>query len=98
VKSEAENKVPAVPLFALPLVRKPPPTVEVALIVNAEGEAELVATEGLAVVAVTKVTATRVALLYPTFSVQPACEDIVSPAAGLLLAAAPYSPIYQVVI
>lgn len=63
VKSEAENKVPAVPLFALPLVRKAPPTVEVPLIVNAEGEAVLVATEGLAVVAVTKVAATRVALL-----------------------------------
>ena len=62
-KSTAENNVPAVPLLALPLVRKAPPTVEVALIVNEAGEAELVATEGLAVVAVTKVTATLVALL-----------------------------------
>jgi hypothetical protein len=63
VKSEAENNVPAVPLFALPLVRNAPPTVEVALIENAAGDAELVATDGLAVVAVTKVQATRVALL-----------------------------------
>jgi hypothetical protein len=72
VKSEAENRVPAVPLLALPLVRKAPPTVEVALMLNDAGEAEFVATDGFAVVAVTKVTATRVALLYPTFSVQPA--------------------------
>ena len=63
VKSEAENNVPAVPLFALPLVRNAPPTVEVALILKAAGDAELVATEGLAVVAVTNVHATRVALL-----------------------------------
>ena len=63
VKSEAENNVPAVPLLALPLVRKAPPTVEVALIENDEGDAELVATEGLAVVAVTNVHATLVALL-----------------------------------
>lgn len=63
VKSEAENKVPAVPLLALPLVRKAPPTVDVALMENEAGEAELVATEGLAVVAVTNVHATRVALL-----------------------------------
>jgi hypothetical protein len=72
VKSEAENRVPAVPLLALPLVRNAPPTVEVALMLNDAGEAEFVATDGFAVVAVTKVTATRVALLYPTFSVQPA--------------------------
>ena len=63
VKSEAENKVPAVPLLALPLVKNAPPTVEVALMVKEEGEAVLVATEGLAVVAVTNVQATRVALL-----------------------------------
>jgi hypothetical protein len=63
VKSEAENKVPVVPLFALPLVRKPPPIVAVPLIVNEAGEAVLVATEGLAVVAVAKLQATRVALL-----------------------------------
>ena len=63
VKSEAENNVPAVPLLALPLVRKAPPTVEVALMVNDAGEAEFVTTDGLAVVAVTKVAATRVALL-----------------------------------
>jgi hypothetical protein len=63
VKSEAENNVPVDPLLALPLVRKAPPTVDVALIEKEAGEAELVATEGLAVVAVTKVAATRVALL-----------------------------------
>ena len=62
-KSDAENKVPVVPLFALPLVRKAPPTVEVALMEKAAGEAEFVATEGLAVVAVTNVHAIRVALL-----------------------------------
>jgi len=63
VKSEAENKVPVAPLLALPLVKNAPPTVEVPLMVKEEGEAEVVATEGLAVVAVTKVAATRVALL-----------------------------------
>ena len=63
VKSDAENNGPAVPLLALPLVRKAPPTVEVALMVNDAGEAEFVTTDGLAVVAVTKVAATRVALL-----------------------------------
>jgi hypothetical protein len=62
-KSAAENRVPAVPLFALPLVRKAPPTVDVALMENEAGDAELVATEGFAVVAVANVTATRVALL-----------------------------------
>ena len=62
-KSTAENNVPAVPLLALPLVRKAPPTVEVALIEKEAGDAELVATEGLAVVAVTNVHATLVALL-----------------------------------
>ena len=63
LKSEAENKVPVVPLFALPLVKNAPPTVAVALMLKVAGEAELVTTEGLAVVAVAKVAATRVALL-----------------------------------
>jgi hypothetical protein len=98
VKSDAENNVPTAPLLALPLVKKHPPTVDVALMENAAGEAVFVTTEGLAVVAVTKVGVTRVALLYGTTSVHPAWDAIVSPAAGLLLAAAPYRPIYQVVI
>ena len=63
LKSEAENNVPVVPLLALPLVKNAPPTVEVALMLNVAGEAELVTTEGFAVVAVTNVAATRVALL-----------------------------------
>ena len=63
LKSEAENSVPVVPLLALPLVKNAPPTVEVAFILNVAGEAELVTTEGFAVVAVTNVAATRVALL-----------------------------------
>ena len=62
-KSAAENNVPAVPLLALPLVRNAPPTVEVALMENDAGEAEFVATDGFAVVAVTNVQAMRVALL-----------------------------------
>jgi hypothetical protein len=63
VKSDAENNVPVVPLLVLLVVRKAPPTVEVALIENEAGEAEVVATEGLAVVAVTNTAATRLALL-----------------------------------
>ena len=62
-KSAAENSVPVVPLLALPLVRKAPPTVVVPLMLNVAGEAEFVTTEGLAAVAATNVTATRVALL-----------------------------------
>ena len=62
-KSAAENKVPVEPLLVLLLVKNAPPTVAVALIVNVAGEAAFVTTEGLAVVAVTKVAATRVALL-----------------------------------
>ena len=62
-KSAAENSVPVVPPLALPLVKNAPPTVVVPLMLNVAGEAELVTTEGLAVVAVTKVAATRVALL-----------------------------------
>lgn len=63
LKSAAENNVPVVPLLALPLVKNAPPTVAVALMLNVAGEAALVTTEGLAVVAVTNVAATRVALL-----------------------------------
>ena len=62
-KSAAENNVPVVPLLALPLVRNAPPTVDVALMLNVAGEAAFVTTDGLAVVAVTKVAATRVELL-----------------------------------
>jgi hypothetical protein len=62
-KSAAEYKMPVVPLFVLLLVKNAPPTVAVALIVNEAGDAELVATEGLAVVGVPNVQAGRVALL-----------------------------------
>jgi len=62
-KSAAENKVPVVPPLVLLLVRKAPPTVVVPLMLNTAGEAELVTTEGLAVVAVAKVAVTRLALL-----------------------------------
>lgn len=55
--------MPVVPLFVLLLVKNAPPTVAVALMVNEAGEAELVATEGLAVVGVPNVQAGRVALL-----------------------------------
>jgi hypothetical protein len=64
--------VPVVPLLALPLVKNAPPTVVVPLMLKMAGEAVFVATEGFAVVAVAKVAATRVALLYATTSVQPA--------------------------
>ena len=62
-KSAAENNVPVVPLLALPLVKNAPPTVVVPLMLKIAGEAEFVTTDGLAVVAVTKVAATRVELL-----------------------------------
>ena len=54
------------------LTKNAPPTVDVALIVYDAGEAEFVATDGLAVVAVANVQAGRVALLYGVTSVQPA--------------------------
>jgi hypothetical protein len=63
VKSEAENRIPVVPDLVLLLIKNAPPTVAVALMVNDAGEAELVCTDGLAVVAVPKVAAGRVALL-----------------------------------
>ncbi len=64
--------MPVVPDLALLLVRNAPPTVDVALMLNAATEAEFVATDGLAVVAVANVQAGRVALLYGTTSTQPA--------------------------
>ena len=52
VKSDAEYRVPVVPPFVLLLIKKAPPTVAVALILNTAGEAEFVATDGFAVVGV----------------------------------------------
>ena len=67
VKSDAENRVPVLyPEFgvlALLLAKNAPPTVAVALMLNTAKEAEFVATDGLAVVAATKVQDGRVALL-----------------------------------
>ena len=60
VKSDAEYRVPVVPLFVLLLVKNAPPTVAVASILYTAGEAEFVATEGLAVVGVANVQAGRV--------------------------------------
>ena len=62
-KSAAENNVPVVPDLVLLLVKNAPPTVVVPLIENDAGEAELVATEGSAVVGVPNVQAGRVAWL-----------------------------------
>lgn len=61
LKSAAENNVPVVPLLVLLLVKNAPPTVVVPLMLNVAGEAEFVATEGLAVVGVPNVQAGRVA-------------------------------------
>ena len=52
LKSAAENNVPVVPPLVLLVVRNAPPTVVVPLILYVAGEAEFVATEGLAVVGV----------------------------------------------
>jgi hypothetical protein len=60
-KSDAENRVPDVPLLVLFEVRNAPPMVVVPLMVNAAGEAEFVITDGSAVVAVPNVHAWRVA-------------------------------------
>ena len=97
-KSTAENKVPVVPLLVLLLVKNAPPTVVVPLIEKDAGEAEFVATDGSAVVGTPKVQAGRVAWLYATTSVQPACEDMVSEAAGVFEAPAPYRPMYQAAV
>jgi len=84
--------------MVLLLVRKAPPTVVVALMLNVAGEAEFVATEGLAVVGVPNVQVGRVAWLYAVTSVQLLCEDMVLPAAGLLVAPEPYKPRNQVAV
>jgi hypothetical protein len=55
--------VPVEPLLVLSLVKNAPPTVAVPLMLNTAGEAVLVATEGLAVVAVARTAVTRLALL-----------------------------------
>ena len=91
-KSAAENKVPELPVAAEH--RNAPPTVWVALMENAAGDALLVTTEGLALVAATNVTAGRLPE-YGFTSVQPAWEASVSVAAGVLEAPAPYRPIYH---
>lgn len=63
VKSEAEYRVPVEPPLVLLLVKNAPPIVAVALMLNTAGEAEFVATDGLAVVGVAKEHAGRVAWL-----------------------------------
>jgi len=97
-KSAAEKSVPDVPPLVLSDVKNAPPTTVVPLMLNAAGEALFVITEGSAVVAGANVQVGRVALLYAVTSVQPIWLDIVSVAAGLLLAPAPYRPMYHVVI
>jgi hypothetical protein len=62
-KSAAENSVPVVPPFVLSLIKNAPPTVAVALMLNAATEAEFVATDGLAVVAVANEHVGRTPLL-----------------------------------
>ena len=71
-KSDAENNTPVEPPLVELLIKNAPPTVAVALMVKVAGEAELVATEGSAVVGVPNVQVGRVALLYGVISVQPA--------------------------
>lgn len=63
VKSDAEYRVPVDPPLVLSLTKNAPPTVAVALMLYTAGEAEFVATEGLAVVGVANVQAGRVAWL-----------------------------------
>lgn len=94
-KSDAENNTPVEPPLVELLIKNAPPTVAVALMVKVAGEAELVATEGSAVVGVPNVQVGRVALLYGVISVK-LCEAAVSPATGLFVAADPYKPKYQV--
>ena len=77
------------PSLVLLLIKNAPPTLAVALMLYWAGEAELVMIDGSAVEAVPNVAAGRVALLYGTISVQPACEAAVSEAAGVFDAAAP---------
>ena len=63
MKSDAEYSVPVDPPLVLLLTKNAPPTVAVALMLYTAGEAELVATDGLAVVGVANVQAGRVAWL-----------------------------------
>ena len=77
------------PPLVLLVTRNAPPTVVVPLMLNVAGEAEFVATDGSAVVGVPNVQAGRVDWLYAVTSVQPAWEDMVSEAAGVLDAPAP---------
>jgi hypothetical protein len=58
-KSAAENKVPVEPPAVLLLTKKAPPTVCVALIEKEAGDAVLVTTDGLALVAAVKVAVGR---------------------------------------
>ena len=60
VKSDAEYRVPVDPPLVLLLTKNAPPTVAVALMLYTAGDAELVATDGLAVVGVPNVQAGRV--------------------------------------
>ena len=97
-KSAAENSIPVVPPLVLLEIKNAPPIVSVALIANEAGDKMLLMTDGLAVVAAPNVHVGRVALLYGKTSVHPAWDAEVSPAAGLLDAAAPYRPMYQVAV
>lgn len=97
-KSAAENRTPVVPPLVLLLIKNAPPTVTVALIENWAIDKVLEITDGSAVVAVPNTACGRVAWLYEVNSVQPPCEAAVSPAAGLLEAAAPYKPMYQAAV
>ena len=63
LKSAAEYNVPVEPPLVLLLVKNAPPTTVVALMLNVAGEAEFVATDGLAVVGVPNVQAGRFAWL-----------------------------------
>ena len=51
VKSDAENRIPVVPLLVLLLVKNAPPTVAVDVMLKDAGEPELLMTDGLALVA-----------------------------------------------
>ena len=62
-KLASENKVPVLPPLVLLLIKNAPAIVEVAFMLNAATDDELVITEGLAVVAVPNEQVTRVELL-----------------------------------
>ena len=59
-KSDAENRIPVVPLLVLLEVKNAPPMVVEALMLKAAGDAVFVITDGSAVVAVPNVQAGRV--------------------------------------